>query len=413
MSLLNKKMVFGLGILCLAFLLFSCSQEQSNVPPVANSFTLMPTPKIDRHPVTANYNRGRLSEIGTHNPTSGDPFEVDLRSYDLTQLDLRAATDQMQFASFDDKTRWPDAEYMPTGFDWRKIMELGKNPGLGVHGLHQQGITGTSVGIAIIDQPLQIEHPEYYDRLQLYEEINFHPNTSAQMHGPAVASLAVGKTSGTAPGADLYLIADWFVDPDQKVNFEFLAQGIRRILEINRTLPEGRKIRVISISRGFGPEERGYNKLMAAIQEADRNGIPVISVGMFGSKKVAILGLSRDLLADPDLAKSYRPAAFLEVNIDQIVTRPEQLWIPIDARTTASPTGIEDYVFYGMGGMSWAEPYLAGIYALACQVSPKITPEQFWSLARETGKTIDVERNGEKYLLGPIIDPVALIEKLK
>ena len=55
------------------------------------------------------------------------------------------------------------------------------------------------------------------------------------------------------------------------------------------------------------------------------------------------------------------------------------LLIPMDARTTASPTGNKDYVFYGMGGISWTAPYLAGVYALACQIDPKITPEKFWS----------------------------------
>jgi hypothetical protein len=89
------------------------------------------------------------------------------------------------------------------------------------------------------------------------------------------------------------------------------------------------------------------------------------------------------------------------------------LWIPIDARTTTSPTGTQDYAFYGVGGISWAEPYLAGIYSLACQVYPKITPDQFWKLARNTGSYVEIPHNGKQVKIGPIINPPGLIKALQ
>jgi hypothetical protein len=57
---------------------------------------------------------------------------------------------------------------------------------------------------------------------------------------------------------------------------------------------------------------------------------------------------------------------------------------------TASPTGNDDYVFYSEGGWSWAVPYVAGLYALACQVKPDITPAVFWAKALETGDTVNL-----------------------
>lgn len=410
---MKRTLLSGLACLFLVSGMGSCSLEQMN--PFSPTATVAPIqfPKIDRRPAVSDYNRELLYGMASFDPVKGDPFQVDLRSYDLSKLDLSSAATQLRYASFDDQTRWPAAEQMPAGFDWKQVMEIGKNPGLGVHRLHEQGITGSGVGIAIIDQTLLIDHPEYRDQLRLYEEINYGSGDSASMHGPAVASLAVGKSIGVAPGADLYFIADWFVDPDQKVNFAFLAQGIRRILEVNRSLPEGRKIRVISISRGYSPTDNGYSELMAAIRDAERQDVLVISVGMYGSRTVGILGLGRDPLADPDNTTSYQPAAFLNPNLDKINNLTEQLWIPIDARTTASPTGTNDYVFYGVGGMSWAEPYLAGIYALACQVYPQLTPDQFWKLARNTGTYLDFSRNGEQIKIGPVINPSGLIKALQ
>ena len=64
-------------------------------------------------------------------------------------MDLRNSAEELDYALFDNRTVWPVAENMPPDFDWRRMMELGKNPGLGVRQLHQRGITGRGVSIAI------------------------------------------------------------------------------------------------------------------------------------------------------------------------------------------------------------------------------------------------------------------------
>jgi len=125
-------------------------------------------------------------------------------------------------------------------------MDLGKDPGLGIRSLHAQGITGRGVGIAIIDQTLLVDHQEYADQLRLYEEINAY--SDAELHGAAIASIAVGKKVGVAPEADLYYIATSFGSND----FTYLARCIQRIVEVNDQLPPENKIRVISISVGWG-----------------------------------------------------------------------------------------------------------------------------------------------------------------
>ena len=110
------------------------------------------------------------------------------------------------YADFDSKTQWPASDKLPTDFDRQKIMEISKDPGLGIRKLHDQGITGNGVGIAIIDQTLLVDHIEYKDRIRIYEEAEDITGgwLETQMHGPAVASIAVGKTVGVAPDADLY-----------------------------------------------------------------------------------------------------------------------------------------------------------------------------------------------------------------
>ncbi|MFT3890743.1 MAG: S8 family serine peptidase [Anaerolineales bacterium] len=306
---------------------------------------------------------------------------------------------------------------MPSGFDWSKIMENGKDPGLGVRNLHQQGITGKGVNIAIIDQPLLLEHIEYADQIRFYDETNIMPDEASTMHGPAVSSIAVGKTIGVAPKANLYYIAAWPFDLSnpysEDLKLGYTAQAVRRIIEINEQLPEGQKIRVISISQGFPPTASGYDDIIAAIHEAREAGIFVISVSLDDTDGWHFLGMERDPLSDPNDFESYAPAYWLQ---DLYFTQgfpPNILWVPMGSRTTASQTGANEYVYYRLGGMSWATPYLAGMYALAVQVKPDITPEYFWKTALKTGKTIQLQHDKKEFEFGVILDPQALIKALQ
>jgi hypothetical protein len=374
-------------------------------------------PKIDRRPATANYQWGKLDTLAHYDPNSTNPFQVDLRRRDLTGLDLTGRLDDLLHANFDDRTKWP--AQMPPGYDYQRIMELGKNPGLGIRALHKQGITGRGVGIAICDQPLLVDHQEYRDRLRLYEEINIRPEMEAQMHGPAVASIAVGKTVGVAPEADLYYIGEWngdWNDTGFTWNLEYLARGVQRILEINEQLPAAQKIRVISISVGWDTSQKGYQQITEAVNKAKPAGLLVICSSVEEVHGFAFHGLGRSAPANPDDVNSCEPGSWWANAFYQgkpFASGSNRLLVPMDARTTASPTAASEYVFYAQGGWSWSIPYIAGVYALAAQVEPKITPDRFWALALRTGRTFDLHRGGQERKFGPILDPAGVVAALR
>ncbi|MDH7502502.1 MAG: hypothetical protein QHJ82_07300, partial [Verrucomicrobiota bacterium] len=81
--------------------------------------------------------------------------------------------------------------------------------------------------------------------------------------------------------------------------------------------------------------------------------------------------------------------------------------------STASPTGVNHYVHYHSGGWGWSVPWIAGLYALACQIDPAIMPERFWAEALQTGKTIRIRYDSLELEFGTIADPVALIERIE
>jgi hypothetical protein len=230
-----------------------------------------------------------------------------------------------------------------------------------------------------------------------------------------VASIAVGKTVGVAPEADLYYIGRWVMDRAvgpggaPSVSSLYDAQSIQRILLINEQLPVDRKIRVISISFGWTPGQKGYLEAAAAAQKAKTAGMLVICSSTEEVHGFKFHGLARDLMSDPNDFASYRQARWGA----EMYANHDHLLVPMDARATASPTGKNEYAFYGEGGWSWSIPYIAGMYALTAQVEPKITPDRFWALAMKTGRTVET-KDGEKTIsLGPILDPVRLIEAIR
>ena len=149
------------------------------------------------------------------------------------------------------------------------------------------------------------------------------------------------------------------------------------------------------------------------MNEAKKAGVFVISSSLSETYILNFHGLGREALADPNEFTSYGPGLFWQQQFFDRGSLSNVLLVPMDSRTTASPTGVEDYVFYREGGWSWSIPYLAGMYALVVQVNPDITPEEFWDAAMKTGRTIQIQHEGKEYPFGVILDPQALIQEIK
>jgi len=410
-----KKLLTVISVLAILVLLIIIYGRWLNETNVSTDNKLI----ISRKPDSTVFRMGKLDSIPKYNGNSTMPFERDLINYDPSGLDLRNNLIELLHSDFDSKTNWPKS--IPDGFNPDSIMELGKNPGLNVRKLHELGITGKGVGIAIIDIALLVDHIEYRDQLRMYEEIHGLRNERASMHGPAVASIAVGKTVGVAPEADLYFISSddgtifnrikYILFKNRDINPKWRVKSIYRVLEINRTLPLDKKIRVLSISSG------SYRRnFLKAIEDAGKEGLFVISSSLSYPHNLRFSGLGRDCLTDPDNILSYFPGSFWS---DSFYESPDNfkidstLMVPMDSRCTASQSGKSSYAFYSMGGLSWSIPYIAGLYALACQVKPGVTPQEFWNKALETGDEIKIEKNNKVYKLGKIVNPVKLIESLK
>lgn len=329
----------------------------------------------------------------------------DLRAMDARKADLSVVEDWNE-VSFSTDTRWPDP--LPEGFSPEEILEFNKNPGLSIRDLHQQGFTGKGVAVAIVDQGLYTGHEEYAQNLKTYELIHC-SDPDAQMHGPAVSSIAVGKTVGVAPEADLYYIGSTFghwTGNGFVFDAAIVADCILRVCEMNEHLPPEGKIRVISISRGYHKEDSGYEEMQNAIRQADEQGILVLTTSTEAFYPFSLFGLSRGYFDDPDDRSSYGPSGWLRTDGDY--SGPDIVGVPMGSRAYAACTGPQNYEIEHEGGLSWAVPWLAGFYALCCQARPDITPAEFIELIKDTVQAVQPSSGGRVN----VIDPEAVIARL-
>ena len=337
--------------------------------------------------------KGRWLDLGKPRLRSNaDLLKLDkflgLAEVSLAQLDLRASGELLAHSAFDSKTEWPAKDRLPAGFDPEKVLSQGKNPGLGVRQLQREGFDGRGVAIAIIDQPLLPGHREYASRLVYYDATRV-PGMPAQMHGPSVASFAVGREIGTAPAALLY----YFAVPTWVPDNQHYADVLRDIIELNKKAPEDRKIRVVSLSTGMFKQQKNLDKWREALGEAEKSGILVITCD---PETMDFGNLTRAMDKDPDSPESYAPESWDK--------KAHSLWVPGGNRTRASYKGEADYAFDVDGGRSWSTPYLAGVAALGYQVNPALSPAQVKEL---------LIKSATPSKSGPILNPRGFVELVK
>lgn len=338
------------------------------------------------------------SKTYMEHPTSSEiHFYADVRDMDLTNFQPIPDEKMIESLWFNKYTKWPDQVSSHTAED---ILEKGKNPGLGVKELHTQGITGEGITVAIIDQNLILDHPEFAGKIVKYFDTGSNrPEFEGSMHAPAVTSLLVGNEIGTAPGAKVYFT----VAPSWTGDAKYFADALNWIIEENEKLAAGEKIRVVSVSAAPSGEGSPFTKnndaWEKAYERATEAGILVLDcTSTHGLTEVCILDLN-----DPeDVSKCIPgyPGQPVTINTDHI-------YIPNSHRSTAEQYSINSfsYQYTGVGGRSWTIPYLAGVLAMGWQLNPDLSNEQIIDLVFQSAY---VNKDGAK-----IIDPKAFIEMVK
>jgi hypothetical protein len=332
--------------------------------------------------------------------TTVEPIAVvkeygDVRFKDLSKLDLSSRRELVATLSFNQKTIWPAS--MPPGVAPTRLLADAMNPGLGVRQLHREGLTGKGVNVAIIDQPLYQDHPEFAGKIAAYHDVGCESKWS--MHGPAVASLLVGSRCGTAPDARLYYVAA----PSWTRDTAYQARALDWIVEQNAKLPQQQKIRVVSVSAapsGRGsPFTKNNQTWDPACQRAEEAGILVLDC----TTHHGFIGTCYFDPRDPEHVAKCMPG--FPGTSGGFTGR--DLLVPCSLRTTAEEQNKGDcgYAYWGRGGLSWSIPYCAGVLALGWQARPELSGPQLRELLFKSAYKL---ADGSL-----IINPPAFIERVK
>ena len=296
---------------------------------------------------------------------------------------------------FTQNAKWWSSQDKQTA---QEILNLGMNPGLGVRALHAEGFTGQGIRVAIIDQNLIPEHPEFTGKVIKYRDFGTgQPSDTGSMHGPSVTSLLAGENIGTAPGAKVYFAAvpSWLYDA------QYYADALDWIIAENETLPENEKIRVVSVSSipsGLWSEYKNQNAWDAAYERALKAGILVLDCTYeHGYTNPCTLDMH-----DPDNVAKCIPLWNGPTDSPH-----KRIYVPMSQRSTAieNDDPVFSYQYDGPGGISWTVPYLSGVLAMGWQINPDLTSFQ---LLDKVYASAYVTENNHK-----VINPKAFIEMVK
>jgi serine protease AprX len=283
-----------------------------------------------------------------------------------------------------------------------EIMNNGKNPGLGIRALQKEGITGKGINVSIIDQNLLLHHPEFDGKIAEYYDTGCgQAEDSGSMHAPAVTSILVGNTIGVAPDAKVYFAAA----PSWTGDSEYYAKGLYWIIEENKKLPEGEKIRAVSVSAapsGYGsPFTKNSNMWDEAVLAAQEEGILVLDCR--DDQKTGIIAPA---YYDPENPEdiSMCTGGF---PTSRYVVPASNIGVPTSYRTVAEEywEGSPSYQYTGQGGLSWGIPYAAGVLALGWQINPSLDKDQIVQVLLESCSKANDGSN--------IINPTAFIDAVK
>jgi len=319
------------------------------------------------------------------------PYQT-TQSHDLSALNRTLGESVIKTLWFTQNARWWSSQDKQTA---QEILNLGMNPGLGIRELHAEGITGKGVTVAIIDQNMVLDHPEFEGKIVKYYDVGTNTASDAgSLHGPAVTSLLVGKNIGTAPDAKVYYAAapSWLEDA------QYYADALDWIIEENEKLPKEDKIRVVSVSTmpsGIWALLHKNNEAWdAAYKRATDAGILVLDCTY---EQGITLACTYDL-HDPDNPTKCVP----NWGLGPINPPHKRINIPTSRTTATEGEGYGfSYQFTGIGGLSWTVPYLAGVLAMGWQVNPDLTSAQLLDLLYASAYEINYKTEGTVMIINP------------
>ncbi|HLB59140.1 MAG TPA: S8 family serine peptidase, partial [Bdellovibrionota bacterium] len=273
---------------------------------------------------------------------------------------------------------------------------------IGAKNLHNLGVKGKGIVIAIVDSGIDYLHPDLGGGLGptfkvtlAWNALNNHPGGMDSLgHGTHVAGIAAGK-NGVAPEANLWAIQ--VLDAKGYGSLSSIVGGIERAIDFDNNPSTPDRADIINISLG---DDAGHpdDIMSEAVDNAVRAGAVVVSAAgnegpefeTIDSPGTAALGLA---VGAADLKDQIAEWSSIGPVVQNGTIKPDLIAPGVDI---TAPFPRNRYAT--RSGTSMAAPHVAGAAALLKSANPALTPSEIKSLlllsARDLGKSMFVQGYG-------------------
>ncbi len=277
---------------------------------------------------------------------------------------------------------------------------------LGINRLHQSGITGKGVGVAILDSGI-CDHPDFRGRIVGFKDFVNERNGiyDDEGHGSHVAGIIAGdgKMSGglfrgVAPEADIISLK--VLDNKGIGKENNVIEGIRWIIDNGRRL----NIRVVNISFGtFGKRGEENKRLVETVEllwdlgyvvvaAAGNNGPGYNTISTPGdSKKIITVGASDDnirMMINGKMTANYSGRG----PTSECVQKPDVV-APANAIYSCCNLWRKNYAYIAKSGTSMSTPITTGLICLLLSQYKKLTNVQCKKILKNTATDLNMDKN--------------------
>ena len=287
--------------------------------------------------------------------------------HDLSELDLREYRHLFDYApdvsiptsgvrGWTTNVIWPAPDKMPNGFNPTKILEQAKQP------VYRPLATGKGINIAVMDNPLDVNNPEYADNIKFFQGPLNNQNVAPHKHSGMVMGHLVGKSTGMAPDANVYYFTK-ITYQDRKKRHKEYANVLRSIIEFNNEQKPENKIHILSCS--WGGRKKFSPEIADLLNQLEQDGVKIILCDSDYVEEATLSG--RDFMPcnNPNMT-NIQPNVQKEVQeLLHMANISKVIGIPTNMRTT--PLESNGWQYRISGGESSSAPYIAGVYACALE----------------------------------------------
>ena len=315
---------------------------------------------------------------------------LDVSDYDFSKLNLK----DMSHIAFSSTTKWPQTNKLPEGFDPASVLENSITCGEDVKKIHQEGITGEGITVAVIDSSFQGgDHIEFKNaRLVKATLKDVELDDYCHFHMECVLSKLVGENLGMAPNCRV-LCYEVNTEEDNSEDV------VKCLHDIKRRINNGEKVGAVCISASIEDYYNFYKEYCLLVKELAIMGCEVVDSERFGENFFCCGSsfVNKDDYNEASFIEFYSGALKKECN--------NKVNFICSGRAIPEFCNNNGYKYEVIDCFSWCVPQAVGLYALCLSQIKLLSWEMFVVICK---KTSVVNKRGIR-----LVNPIKVIEVVK